>query len=211
MRKLRGRALSFLVPAAIACDRAPAEVTFLVAEPKASFGLSGSELVRALDDANRAWRRTCTRQTFPALRFQLIAKSTPVVRDGQYAIRVLTGRFCPDTARDAADCYESRRAAITHIYLLLDGTNPDFVSRLPEMDIELNAVDFGWNELGREKLMAVLVHELGHVFGLKHSCKFPECDEAASRTVMYPSPLDVSGDPVSVPTQADCNGLPSAR
>lgn len=207
MRKLRGAVLFSLIPAALACDRAPAELTFLVPEPKASFGLSGAELIQALDEANQAWRRTCTRHTFPALRFHLISKATPVVRDGKNAIRVLTGRFCPDSARDMTDCYESRRAAITHIYPLLDGTTPDFVSRMPEMDIELNAADFDWKKLGREKLMTVLVHELGHAFGLKHSCKFPECNETTRSMVMYPYPLDEGKPPTLMPTDADCDIL----
>jgi hypothetical protein len=59
--------------------------------------------------------------------------------------------------------------------------------------------------------MAVLVHELGHVFGLRHSCKFPECDEAARRAVMYPYPLESDRTLLLSPTRADRDALGAVR
>lgn len=213
--KLRLLLLALCLWGSVACNpwsrEIPAEMSFIVAEPKATFGLSGLELIRALKEADRTWRRTCTQHSFPVLRFRLSADREPVGRDGKNVIRVLTGRFCPDSARDSIDCYEPRRAAITHIYPPLDGAQADFVSRMPEMDVELNAADFRWKELGHEKLMAVLVHELGHVFGLKHSCAFPSCNDEAQRSVMDPYLLDARRPTLTAPTQEDCRALPRAR
>ena len=206
--------MALLAVSLFGCTRdrdAPKEVIFFVAEPKPGFGFSQAELVLALEEADRAWRRGCSDYPLPTLRFRPSDLAEPVIRDGRNVIRAVTGRFCPDGARDTSDCYEARRAAITHSYPPLDGTRADYVSRFPEFDIELNGADFRWKELGREKLLAILVHELGHVFGLKHSCKFPECDEEASRAVMYPYPLESDRTLLLSPTRADCDALARLR
>jgi hypothetical protein len=130
-----------------------------------------------------------------------------VARDARNVVRVVTGRFCPDGARDSFDCHGARRAAITHIYPPLDGTKFDFVSHLPEMDIELNGAEFNWKDLGHEVLRETLLHELGHVFGLQHSCQAPECSDEARRALMYPYTLEAGRPRVLKPTPADCLAL----
>src|SRR5262249_53224843 len=74
---------------------------------------------------------------------------------------------------DEAECYDHRRSAITHLYPV-DAPGSARDGEVAEADIELNAVDIDWGEendaLAASRLRAVLVHELGHVFGLDHSC-----------------------------------------
>jgi hypothetical protein len=180
---------------------------FVVAQPSSAFGYSGAEFLARLREADGAWRNTCTDAHLPLLKFRSGAQREAVVRDGRNVVRILSSRFCPDGARDSIDCYEPRRAAITHIYPPLDGARFDFVSSLPEMDVELNGADFNWNALGRKALHETLVHELGHVFGLQHSCEATVCSDAARGTVMYPYPLEAGRVHLSRPSDEDCRLL----
>jgi hypothetical protein len=200
------------VVAALGCakptnKRLTARVEFAVAQPSAAFGYSSAELLTLLREADCAWRATCTEVSLPELNFRLGADREPVARDARNVVRVLTGRFCPDGARDSIDCYGAMRAAITHIYPPLDESKFDFVSRLPEMDIELNGADFSWKDLGRDALQETLVHELGHVFGLQHACEVPQCDDKVRRSVMYPYPLEAGRARLLGPTREDCRVL----
>jgi hypothetical protein len=184
-----------------------ARVEFVVGRPQRAFGYSGAELLTQLREADLTWRTTCTEASLPELTFRLGAEREPVARDARNVIRVVTGRFCPDGARDSMDCYEPRRAAITHIYPPLDGSTFDFVAHLPEMDIELNGADFRWRTLGGEMLRETLLHELGHVLGLQHSCEEPTCNDLARRTLMYPYPLEAGRGRLSRPSAEDCRAL----
>ncbi|OQX69010.1 MAG: hypothetical protein B6A08_06885 [Sorangiineae bacterium NIC37A_2] len=81
---------------------------------------------------------------------------------------------------------------------------------MAEADIEINAVHYSWaKEEGAalSPLAPLLVHELGHVLGLAHSCAGLECasHEAARASVMYPDPRE--GTPRVRPTEEDCKAL----
>jgi hypothetical protein len=188
--------------------RPRAELHFLVARPRSNLGYSGEKVLALLGRADASFREACPERPFPKVSFALASSAEPVRRDARSVIRFQIGRFCPDDARDAVDCYEARRAAITHIYPPLDGTPLNFVSHPPEVDIDINALHFKWSELGEEALLTVLRHELGHAFGLVHSCEPPHCDEVARSSVMYPYPLEVGLAFPAAPTQRDCAALP---
>jgi hypothetical protein len=186
------------------------QIRFLVAQPHSELGYSGAEVLALLYRAEASFRKTCAEHPFPKVSFALASSREPVRRDGRNVLRFQTRRFCPDDARESMDCYEARRAGITHIYLPLNGTKLDFVRDPPEVDIDINAFHVKWTELGEEALLTVLRHELGHTFGLGHSCEPPHCDEVARSSVMYPYPLEVGASFATSPTQRDCYALSRA-
>lgn len=79
-----------------------------------------------------------------------------------------------------------------------------------EADVEINAVHYSWAQeegAALSPLAPLLIHELGHVLGLAHSCAGLECasHEAARALVMYPDPRE--GTPRVRPTEEDCEAL----
>lgn len=80
---------------------------------------------------------------------------------------------------------------------------------MSEADIELNAIDFRWGSDHASALRAVLVHEIGHVLGLDHSC-LPAgalgtacTDPVARSSAMYPNPLEPGRAFVLEPAERD--------
>ncbi len=140
------------------------------------------------------------------------------VQDGTNAVLLRTRAWCPgpiDNAtpfgarprqeRSQEDCYDLRRQAITHLYL------QPTTGLIAEADIDVNGVAPAWRSADRStderSLEALLVHELGHVLGLDHSCglltsrgaeadrDLQRCDSPAARSsVMYPDPLEAGRD-----------------
>ncbi len=133
------------------------------------------------------------------------AAATParVSEDGRSLVVLRRQRWCPDDA--LAPCHDPSRHALTQLYTRPAAVAP--AAEIIEADIELNGVDFTWSASAAGALDAVLLHELGHLLGLDHSCAasrlrartdhtgapVPLCSEApasALRAVMYPDPLD---------------------
>lgn len=96
------------------------------------------------------------------------------------------------SAQSKADCYDPRLEALTHLYKAppMPG-EPE--GRIEEADIQLNAVH---HQLSSERLVPTLVHELGHLLGLRHACSTVSFAEAAglspcrpgARLAMHPDP-----------------------
>ena len=127
-----------------------------------------------------------------------------VSEDGRSTVLLRTRRWCPDDP--AQPCYDPSRHALTQLYTRPRAGDPKNAEIL-EADIEVNAVDFDWRALPPRSLDAVLLHELGHLLGLDHSCgattllertdqqgsPVPICRSApgvALESVMYPDPLN---------------------
>ena len=130
--------------------------------------------------------------------------SPQVSEDGHCSVVLRTRRWCPEDP--AQPCHDPSRHALTQLYARPLPGSPESAEIL-EADIEVNAVDFDWHALPQRSLDAVLLHELGHLLGLEHSCgattllehsdqqgwPVPICRSAppsALESVMYPDPLD---------------------
>lgn len=164
---------------------------------------AGRDLSVALERATATWNDHARAARAP--RLFIIAGPRPTayaVQDGVSTVLLRTDAWCPPGARDEEEgCYDLARQAITHLYLNADKTE------IVEADLELNGVEPHWRhpsgEVNVPALQALLVHELGHVLGLDHSCglkasqgasaadDLKSCrDPAARASVMYPDPLE---------------------
>lgn len=184
-----------------------ASLTFVVAEPNPRSGLNAGELIAAVRGARGDWQGSCSDVELPELVFVPGDERLPIARDGMSVLRARTGTWCPDRAIDDRDCYSRERAAITHRYPS-ESSGGEGSSFYREADIEINAVHYSWSAQGNSgvPLRPLLVHELGHVFGLAHSCEGSECrgNARARASVMYPDPLE---NRLASPTNEDCRKL----
>lgn len=179
--------------------------------------VSRSEWRQLTERAVAAWQGSCAQCVLPAVAVELWEQNdpAPVRHDGLSVVRVRSGEWCPDAARDRADCYDPARRAITHIYPD-PATSEDSVTTFREADIEVNLAGLEGDAPHfslKERVLATLVHEIGHVWGLQHSCLAPmhaSCQAAEARqSVMYPNATEDERLLVLEPTIADLAQLAS--
>jgi hypothetical protein len=125
-----------------------------------------------LEKALEAWKLDCATLT---LSIGEPVRLRGAEKDGHNAVVLLGNEWCRN-GRRREGCYDSRKLAVTTTYLAetaeLDPSEHGAKS-LVEADIEVNGVHFDW--LGDRphlpkppvSLETLLVHELGHVFGLE--------------------------------------------
>ena len=114
---------------------------------------------------------------------------------------------------DVLSRYDPKMLAVTTLSAKKDGSG-----EIVSADIEINAIHYRWGDLssprpevGAQDLVTTLVHEIGHVLGLGHTCddgdglkddtgaSLPSCVarssglEAARKTVMFPAPNGAPG------------------
>jgi hypothetical protein len=164
-------------------------------------GPLGSDLRLATERAAQRWR--------DASGLDISVRADPgaspsVSEDGRTTVVIRTQRWCPDDP--SLPCHDPSRHALTQVYTRPVAGNPS-AAEILEADIEVNAVHFDWRTLPPRSLDAVLLHELGHVLGLEHTCSasslrervdhrgapVPRCREApiaVRAAVMYPDPLE---------------------
>lgn len=184
----------------VSWDRA--EIWLEPVPPRLGAGISTRLLVRELSEAARAWNRALERTKAPRVKVREPQADRPPIervgRNGQSIVVFQTSHRCARDVLNDVDCYARGRDGITHVHFDEGGTADD-------ADVEVNGVDVAWRatELESPRLRAVLVHELGHVLGLEHSCgptlaasvndggRPPSCaTEEARRSVMYPDSLE---------------------
>lgn len=165
-------------------------------------------MLKAVEAAGKIWGRpsyTCTPLTLTTTEEK--TKPGVVARDGANRVMFVTDRWCRKTGTDDRLCYPRSTLAITTVMA-------DSAGRIIEADIEINAINFTWDDRmarpksGGQDLQTAVVHELGHLVGLDHNCAYPgstysrinnegdpvpECSTASytmRSTVMYPSAND---------------------
>jgi len=125
-------------------------------------------------------------------------------RDMVNLIKFRDTEWCrPAVGGDPRRCFSPSSAAITTVVFVDDPSHPRD-GEIIDADIELNGVDFaiavGGQTLGtagcQAELANTLIHELGHLVGLDHTCRVPE-DPPAVDDTGAPVPLcSQTTDPV---------------
>ncbi len=179
-RLLRGPHLGLFVLSVLACSRRADDVYGEGALPviarwkTSSITLSFVPSATVLDhdarislmEAADIWTKLLVGCKTPKL-VVASAATGDVKRNGRSQVVLRTERWCPD-GLPTTECYDARRAALTHLHLALDGS-----ALVVEADVEVNAVDFSWSSRQDERhvsFLRVFIHELGHVLGLGEAC-----------------------------------------
>jgi reprolysin-like metallo-peptidase family M12B len=181
--------------------------------PPPSSGVTGTDLVRALEDEARAWNGALSRCGVPPIHIGVLRDDGVARDDGHNRVVVKAGLWCPDDGGEDADCYDPTRQAKTWLRPRRDSGPRD--GEIREADIEINAVNFRWSlngdRPGTRNLHAIVGHELGHVLGLDHACahagqagdggQTKGCDaHGALRSIMEPDPTEPDRPVVLEPT-----------
>jgi hypothetical protein len=91
-------------------------------------------------------------------------------RDGSNTIVFQTKRWCRAGVDRAGNCYDRRAASYTTLHFARTPASAR-ETEIEEADIELNAVDHGWDERSGADLTWYLAHEIGHLLGFAHICR----------------------------------------
>jgi hypothetical protein len=179
--------------------------------PSAVFGLKEADWLKLAQQAIRVWHQGCTSCDLPQLTVALWSSKqpAPVGEDALSVLRIRTGNWCPDHVVDVVDCYTPARRGITHIYRDKSVKTPETV-HFREADIEINLSGLredAPNYSLEERVLATLVHEIGHVYGLDHPCLAsldPSCRNVEARkSVMYPDATESGRALVFRPSAGD--------
>jgi len=192
-----------------------ADLVFYVSAPSHGSPLSAVEWAKLAERAAAIWQDHCEECALPVVAAQVWRERelAPVRQDGLSVVRLRSGSWCPDTAQDRTDCYDPARRAITHIYPDAVSTDSS-VTFFREADIEINLAGLEQDaphSSFSDRALATLIHEVGHVWGLPHSCAASldvSCQDAvARRSVMYPHATDNGRALVLVPSAEDLTAL----
>lgn len=192
-----------------------ADLVLYVSAPVHGSSLSAAQWVELTERAVAAWRDNCNECDLPSVAVEAWGESVPapVRQDGLSVVRLRSGSWCPDTAQDRTECYDPARRAITHIYPGTASTDTSITS-FGEADIEVNLSGLEQDaphSSFSDRALATLIHEVGHVWGLPHSCAASldaSCQGAvARRSAMYPHATDNGRALVLVPSAEDLTAL----
>jgi hypothetical protein len=202
-------------------------ITLAVYRPSKDKGFAEDRLRKAIVTAAEAWSYPAISCTSLRLNVEpLIDGPGRVQPDGRNVLVFRDRTWCSDEDKNLEHCHDPSRVAITTVYdRRTDAGGPE--GEILEADLEINAVDYTWaldtkasaSRANERHLSAILVHELGHMLGLAHSCAsstlLPMTDDRGSQvplcrlaspevraSVMYPDPEE-EGRPVVLTPTAD--------
>ncbi len=172
---------------------------FITPDAAGSSHVPGDEEIAALDRALAEWESETASCGY--LDFERDEPSAHEVGfDGVNLIKFREDRWCrPATDDEPEECYSANAAALTTLFYIDKPGEPDDGIIL-DADIEMNGVDFaiavgcetecqsdGDPSNSLSDLENTMMHELGHLIGLDHTCW-----EGSATT----APLDDQGEPV---------------
>jgi len=191
------------------------DLVLYVSAPPHGSPLSSAAWVELTERAVAAWQDNCEKCALPAVAVEIWGERepAPVRQDGLSVVRLRSGSWCPDKAQDQVECYDPARRAITRIYPDAAAATSAITS-FREADIEINLIgleqDAAHSPLS-DRVLATLIHEVGHVWGLAHSCAASldvSCQDATARgSAMYPDATESGRALVLVPSSADLVAL----
>jgi hypothetical protein len=149
--------------------KAPAFTLVVAAEPPA--GVSRPQLLQALHAAARSWNDVDCAAVAIKIDDHAI-KQAAVARDGRNAVVPHRVLWCTDELGHG--CHDSFSPAVTTTRF--QPARDEATARIYEVDVELNAVNFRWDDPSAPNgadLQVVLTHELGHALGLADACRMP--------------------------------------
>jgi hypothetical protein len=155
---------------------------FMQPDAGATADLANADTLAAIQRSIDAWTSAVGSAAYLALTYQTPAGPLDSKLDGRNTIKFRSDHWCP--AGDASKqelCYSEFAAGITTVRYVDDGSKK--AGEIEDADIELNDVNFFFAVLSRDTpspdvpagrtladLENTLVHELGHVMGLDHTC-----------------------------------------
>jgi hypothetical protein len=152
--------------------------------------LPATRLLAALTASAEAWNTPTAACANPPLAVEAVsAAASDVGFDGLDVVLWRLPGFCDDPAHADDDVCGAPNATAVTTAFFVDRPGDPSDGELLEADVELNAVSYRFDDAGapdRIDLLSTLTHELGHVYGLDHTC----------RSRPGPAPLDSAGAPV---------------
>lgn len=137
-------------------------------------GLVRADVLRSLRTSAEVWTaQPCTSMKIRIVDGGLASASS---HDRISTVAFLDHLWCRSGVDRPGHCYNDQTAAMTTLRLGKGGPNWADVP-ITEADVELNAVTFAWSvartpSSGVLDLGEVLVHEIGHVLGFAHTCRY---------------------------------------